>query len=78
MASTERYMYEEKMPLKTLISSLIFRAFSMLNICAKGTASRQVNSTRNDAIWSCACFMQAQYLHLDIMPTQATVSGIRS
>ena len=34
MANTERYMDEEKMPLKTLISSLIFRAFSMLNICA--------------------------------------------
>ena len=27
-------MCEEKMPLKTLISSLIFRAFSMLKICA--------------------------------------------
>ena len=34
MANTVRYMCEEKMPLKTLTSSLIFRAFSMLKICA--------------------------------------------
>jgi len=39
-AKTLRYMWEVRMPLKMLSSSLILREFSILKICAVGTALR--------------------------------------
>ena len=43
-AKTEMYVYEDRMPLKTLSSSLSFRTFSMLKTCSQ--EAQNVLSTR--------------------------------